>query len=150
MRTSVFLLLCSLAAVPAFAQAPTAAVPWGPAPPFLSAGARFAVMQGDPSKAAIYTIRLEFPDGYVIKPHYHPTDEHITVISGTFLVGMGDSVDFKSGMTVPAGGFVTAPAQGHHFASARGVTVVQVHGMGPFAITYVKPADDPRTAMPAH
>jgi quercetin dioxygenase-like cupin family protein len=151
MRTSVMLLLCSLAAVPAVAQGP-AAVPWGPAPPFLSAGARFAVMQGDPSKAAIYTIRLEFPDGYVIKPHFHPTDEHVTVISGTFLVGMGDSVDFKSGMTVPTGGFVTAPAQAHHFASAKGVTVVQVHGMGPFAITYVKPADDPRTAMamPAH
>jgi quercetin dioxygenase-like cupin family protein len=107
-------------------------------------------MQGDPSKAALYTIRLELPDGYVIKPHFHPTDEHVTVVSGTFLVGMGDSVDFKNGMTLPAGGFVTAPAQAHHFAGARGLTVVQVHGMGPFAITYVKVGDDPRPAMPAH
>jgi quercetin dioxygenase-like cupin family protein len=149
MRTSVLLLICSLVAIPAFAQAPAQAVQWGPAPPFLAAGARFAVLQGDPSKAGVYTIRLELPDGYVIKPHFHPTDEHITVISGVFLVGMGDSVDLNAGMPVAAGGFVTAPAQAHHSAAARGVTVVQVHGDGPFVITYVKPADDPRTPKPA-
>ena len=128
---------------------PAPEVKWGPAPPFFSAGARFAVMQGDPSASGEYTVRLEFPAGYVIKPHFHPTDENVTVLSGSFLVGMGDSVDAAQGMVLGAGGFITAPAQAHHFAEARRKTVVQVHGMGPFAITYVREGDDPRSATAA-
>lgn len=123
------------------------AVNWGPAPPFFPAGARFAVLQGDPSASGEYTVRLEMPSGYTIKPHFHPTDEHVTVISGTFVVGMGDSVDMGHSQTLAAGGFITAPAQAHHFAIARGRTVVQVHGEGPFAITYVRAGDDPRGAI---
>lgn len=129
--------------------APAPAVNWAPAPPFLPPGARFAVLQGDPSQAGVYTIRLEFPSGYTIKPHFHPTDEHVTVLSGTFVVGMGDAVDLQHAQVLPAGGFITAPANGHHFAVARGKTVVQVHGVGPFAITYVNAADDPRTTTAA-
>ncbi len=129
--------------------APAPAVNWGAAPPFLPPGARFAVLQGDPGQPGVYTIRLEFPAGYVIKPHFHPTDEHVTVLSGAFVVGMGDAVDTRNAQTLTAGGFITAPAQGHHFAVARVKTVVQVHGMGPFAITYVNPADDPRTQTAA-
>jgi quercetin dioxygenase-like cupin family protein len=121
------------------------AVTWGPAPAFFPAGARFAVLQGDPGQSGVYTVRLELPAGYVIRPHFHPTDEHVTVISGTFLVGMGDQVDEQQALTLGAGGFITAPAQAHHFAVAREKTVVQVHGQGPFAITYVRPSDDPRT-----
>jgi len=125
---------------------PAPAVKWGPAPPFLAAGARFAVMQGDPSSSGVYTIRLELPAGYVIKPHWHPTDENVTVLSGRFEVGMGDSVDLRQAMTLAAEGFIVAPANAHHFAVAARRTIVQVHGMGPFAITYVNPADDPRGA----
>jgi len=121
------------------------AVSWGPAPPFFPRGARFAVLQGDPSQNGVYTVRLEMPAGYVLKPHYHPTDEHVTVISGTFTVGMGDSVDTRHMQMLRAGGFITAPAQAHHYARTVGRTVVQVHGMGPFSITYVNAADDPRT-----
>jgi len=128
------------------AAGPTPAVKWGPAPPFLAPGARIAVMAGDPSGSGEFTIRLEFPAGYVVKPHWHPTDEHVTVLSGRFLVGMGDSVDTKQTMTLVQDGFVTAPAQAHHFAVAARKTVVQVNGEGPFAITYVKPSDDPRGA----
>ena len=124
--------------------APAPAVKWGPAPPFFAAGARFAVLQGDPSQAGVYTVRFELPAGYVIKPHFHPTDENVTVLSGSFVVGMGDSVDAAQGMVLGAGGFVVAPAQAHHFAMARRKTVVQVHGVGPFVITYVNAADDPR------
>ena len=69
------------------------AVKWGPAPPFFPAGAKFAVLQGDPSAAGEYTVRLRMPAGYVIAPHWHPTDEHVTVVSGTMLLGMGDQVD---------------------------------------------------------
>ena len=123
---------------------PAPEVKWGPAPPFFPPGARFAVLQGDPSAAGEYTVRLEFPAGYVVKPHFHPTDENVTVLSGSFMVGMGDSVDAAKGMTLGSGGFITAPAQAHHFAMALRKTVIQVHGMGPFAITYVNASDDPR------
>lgn len=123
-------------------QAP--ALNWGPAPPVFPAGAKMAVLQGDPSKPELFTVRLEFPAGYTIPPHFHPTDEHVTVISGTFLVGMGDKADFRHPVVLPAGGFITAGANMHHFARARGRTVVQVHAMGPFALTYVNSADDPQ------
>lgn len=123
---------------------PAPAVKWGPAPPFLAAGARIAVLQGDPGQTGVFTIRLEFPAGYVIKPHFHPTDESVTVLSGRFLVGMGDSVATTGAMVLGPEGFITAPAQGHHFAIAQRKTVIQVHGEGPFAMTYVNAADDPR------
>ena len=125
----------------AAAQAP--ALTWGPAPAVFPAGARMAVLQGDPHKTELFTIRLEMPNGYTIAPHFHPTDEHVTVISGTFRVGMGDKVDATKMMTLPAGAFVTAGATQHHYAIAKGHTVVQVHAMGPFALTYVNVADDP-------
>ena len=148
-RLAVLMALSLLPAQAALAQAGNGggaapAVNWGPAPPFFPAGARFAVMQGDPSATGVYAVRLEMPSGYVIAPHYHPTDEHVTVLSGTFLVGMGDSTNAQQTTALGAGGFITAPAQAHHFAIARGRTVVQVHGIGPFAITYVRAADDPR------
>jgi quercetin dioxygenase-like cupin family protein len=117
---------------------------WGPAPPIFPAGAQFALVQGDPSVAGqIFTVRLRFPNGYILPPHTHPTDEHVTVLHGTFLVGLGP--DFKRSALVPLGedGFITAPANMAHFASARGMTEVQVHAIGPFQLTYVHPSDDP-------
>ena len=114
-------------------------VKFQPAPPIFPAGAEMAVMQGDPSKAnALFTVRLRFPDGYVLPAHWHPTDENVTVISGTFLVGMGDRFD-PAALLPPlrAGGFITAPANANHFATVRDPTVVQVHAMGPFQLTYV-------------
>jgi len=118
-------------------------VKWGPAPAIFPAGARMAVMQGDPSKSELFTVRLDMPKGYRIAPHFHPTDEHITVISGNFDVGMGDKVDTKKVMKLTAGGFASAPAHTHHYAIATTHTVVQVHAMGPFQLTYVNAADDP-------
>jgi quercetin dioxygenase-like cupin family protein len=104
------------------------------------------VLQGDPSQPGIYTVRLEMPAGYTIRPHFHPTDEHVTVVSGTLILGMGDSLHTRGAHALAAGGFITAKAQEHHFAIARGKTVVQVHGQGPFAITYINANDDPRNA----
>jgi quercetin dioxygenase-like cupin family protein len=121
------------------------AVRWGPAPPFFAAGARFAVLEGDPSGPGVYTVRLELPAGYVIKPHFHPTDENVTVLSGSFVVGMGDTASARLGQVLNVGGFISLPAQAHHFAMARTACVVQVHGEGPFAITYVRAEDDPRS-----
>jgi quercetin dioxygenase-like cupin family protein len=121
-------------------------IQFGPAPAVFPPGAEMAVVQGDPSVAgAIFTVRLRLPNGYVLPPHTHPTDEHVTVISGTFLVGLGDKVDKDAFLpALHRGGFITAPAEAHHFAKARGRTVVQVHAIGPFQLTYVNPQDDPQ------
>lgn len=151
MRLNTFLaipFLLALGAAGAAAQdhgAPPA-LKWGPAPAIFPAGAQMAVLEGDPGGNALFTIRLRLPNGYKFPPHTHPTDEHVTVISGTFLVGMGNTFDTKTMMTLTAGGFVTAPAQSAHYALAQGPTVVQVHAMGPFAMTYVNPADAPKAS----
>jgi quercetin dioxygenase-like cupin family protein len=120
---------------------------WGPVPPGLPPGGELAVLYGDPGKeGSPFVIRLKVPAGYKVMPHYHPTDENLTVISGTFYFGMGDTFDQKTGKGYPAGSFVQAPANMHHYAWSKGPSVVQVHGVGPFAITYVNTADDPRNA----
>ena len=149
MRIAAVALACSLAAIPAVAQThSSAAVKWGPGPGFLPAGARIAVLQGDPSKSGLYTLRLRLPSGYRVPPHFHPTDEHVSVLSGTLFVGMGDSVNLRAAQRLMAGGFITARKDAHHFAVARGLTILQIHGEGPFEITYVKAATDPRNAKP--
>ncbi len=136
-------ILVALAAGSARSAAQVPKITWGPAPAVFPAGAKFAVLQGDPNKAGLYTVRLDLPDGYTVAPHFHPTDEHVTVISGDFMVGMGDKVEPAKMMSVPQGGFVTAAANVHHYSRAKGHTIVQVSGMGPFTMTYVNPADDP-------
>ena len=118
---------------------------WGPAPPVLPPGAEFAVLQGDPASNAPFTIRLRLPSGYRIPPHTHPTDEHVTVLTGRFLVGMGVTFETDGLSALDPGGFVTAGANEAHYATAVGSTVIQVHAIGPFALTYVNPADAPGT-----
>jgi len=119
---------------------------WGPAPAILPAGARLAVLDGDPSKAGPYTMRLEMPAGYRIPPHFHPADEHVTVISGAFQVGMGDTFDQGKLTTLSPGTFGVIPTGMRHFARADKATVIQLHGMGPWGLTYVNPADQPSPA----
>ncbi|MCU1311566.1 MAG: anti-ECFsigma factor, ChrR [Candidatus Angelobacter sp.] len=118
-------------------------IQWGPAPPSLPAGAQFAVLEGDPSKPGLFTIRLKAPDGYKVQPHWHATTEDLTVISGTFNVGMGPKWDQSHPTSLSAGGFASMPARMKHFAWTSGETVLQVHGNGPFVINYVNPADNP-------
>jgi quercetin dioxygenase-like cupin family protein len=118
---------------------------WGPAPAILPAGARLAVLEGDPSKAGLYTMRLAMPAGYRIPPHFHEADEHVTVISGAFQVGMGETFDEGKLSTLPPGTFGVIPPGMRHFARADKPTVVQLHGMGPWGLTYVNPADQPKT-----
>ena len=116
---------------------------WGPAPAILPAGARLAVLDGDPSKAGPYTMRLSMPAGYRIPPHFHPADEHVTVISGAFQVGMGDTFDEGKLTTLAPGTFGFIPPGMRHFARADQATVIQLHGVGPWGLTYVNPADQP-------
>ena len=123
-----------------------ASVVWGPAPPSLPPGAKFAVLSGDPSKSEPFVARAELPAGYTIAPHWHPTDEHVTVLAGTFAVGMGDALDKTAMQDLPSGGYVLLPAQMHHYAMAKTAVTIQVHGMGPFVVNYVNPDDDPSRA----
>jgi hypothetical protein len=120
-------------------------IKWGPAPPFFPKGAEFAVLSGDPSKDGLYVVRLKMPAGYKIPAHTHPTTENVTVVSGNFHIGMGDYLDEKKGIELTSGGYGEAPAKMNHYAWVTSPTIVQVHGQGPFAITYVNPADDPST-----
>lgn len=139
-------LLVSLAALPVPSQAmhPGDGYAWGDAPPVLKKGAKLAVLQGDPGKPEPYTIRLFLPAGYRIAPHSHTQTENVTVISGMLLVGMGDTFDTKVMKMFKPGGFGSIPGGVHHFAMAKVATEVQIHGVGPFDLTYVNPADDPQ------
>jgi quercetin dioxygenase-like cupin family protein len=117
---------------------------WSPAPPAFPKGAQIAVISGDPSKEGPYVVRLKAPAGYKVPAHTHPNDENITVISGSFHVGMGEKLDEKKGTAVKAGGFTRAPKGMQHYAWFTEESVIQNHGVGPSGITYVNPADDPR------
>jgi hypothetical protein len=120
------------------------AVPYGPAPAFMPAGAQLAVLEGNPgATTGDYTVRVKMPDGYRIAPHWHPNRENVTVISGTFKVGMGDRFDETKMGDFPAGSFAYLDPDMHHYAMASGEVVVQVHGMAPLQFNYVNPEDDP-------
>jgi quercetin dioxygenase-like cupin family protein len=142
-----FAALLTASAATAHAQK-AAKLQWGPAPPFLPAGAKFALVSGDPGKSGPFEIELSMPNGYVIPPHFHPTDETVAVKSGHFRFGMGDKIDRKAEKTMSAGQSGTLKTPMHHWARAQGRTVVAVSGNGPFLITYVTPSDDPRNAKP--
>lgn len=145
-------LLCASLGTPALAQTAAhvmenrAAVKWGPAPPVLPPGAQIAVLAGDPTKAASYTVRLKFPANYDIPAHSHPTDENVVVVSGELYMAMGTKLDRKAGLALGAGGFALMPANADHFAYTKAETTIVLFGQGPVEFKYVNPADDPRTA----
>jgi len=118
---------------------------WGPAPPFLPAGAQLVVLAGDPTKAVPYTVRLKFPANYDIPAHSHPGDENVAVVSGELFMGMGTRLDRKAGLGLAVGGFALMPANMNHFAYTKGETTILLYGQGPVEFKYVNPSDDPRT-----
>jgi quercetin dioxygenase-like cupin family protein len=120
---------------------------WGDAPPGLPAGGKMAVLNGDPTQAGAFTVRLKAPAGYKVMPHTHPTAERLTVISGTFKIGMGEKFDEKSMQAMAPGNYVVLPPNMAHYAKGAGKgSVVQIDSEGPFQINYVNPTDDPRNA----
>jgi quercetin dioxygenase-like cupin family protein len=119
-------------------------IEWGPAPPGLPPGSEAAVLYGDPAKAGLFVLRGRLPAGYRIPAHTHPTDEIITVISGTFRAGMGTRLDPARVTAFPVGSVVVMPAGAAHYVVTAEETVIEVTGMGPFDLTYVDPAEDPR------
>ena len=111
----------------------------------LPAGAKLAVVKGDPSKAGDFVIRAKFPANYTVPPHSHPTDETVRVRSGGPLhYGMGDKVDSANAGSLTKGYHITMQAGMNHWASATDPLEIEVRGKGPFEIVYVNPADDPR------
>lgn len=116
---------------------------WVEPPTFPSV--QLAMVHGNPAQEGPFVYRLKLPANYRIAPHFHKAAENVTVLAGTFYVGMGQKFDQGSGKELPVGGFVSIPPTHPHFAWAGGQeTVVQVHGTGPTDITFVNPADDPR------
>ena len=93
-------------------------------------------------------MRLKVPAGYKIMPHTHPAAERVTVLEGTFHLGMGERWDEGALKAYPAGSFVSMP-QGHaHFAQFKEPGVIQLNSIGPWGITYIDPSDDPRKKLP--
>jgi quercetin dioxygenase-like cupin family protein len=155
MRTTVVVIGLALSAASAPAQSVStqkqAAVmltpdrlTWSPAPPRIPPGAQIAVLEGNPQKAGPFTMRVSFPDGYRIAPHFHPVAEQVTVLQGTYRWGIGDKYDAAALQTLPAGSFAVMPPNTHHFVEVKGPTVTQVSGMGPWKVTYVNAAEDPQ------
>jgi quercetin dioxygenase-like cupin family protein len=119
-------------------------IKWGPAPAVLPAGAEAAVLFGDPSEEGLFVLRLKLPAGYSVAPHTHPVDEVITVISGTFRMGMGETADQRKAQPLPAGSFFALPPGTAHYVFIDQETVVQISTIGPWGLTYINPEDDPR------
>lgn len=117
---------------------------WVDAPASLPSGAKLAVLEGDPSKPGPFTMRIMLPADYRVAPHSHPADEHVTVISGDFAVGMGDTFSESALNELPVGSFAMMRTGVHHFAWSKDGATVQLHGIGPWGLTYVNPQDDPR------
>jgi quercetin dioxygenase-like cupin family protein len=124
-------------------------VNWGPAPPFIPAGAQIAVLAGNPMAPGAYSMRVKFPANYAIPAHSHPTDENVVVVSGALTFGMGDKLakDRAENKTLPIGGYALMPAGMNHYAftTAQETTII-LYGQGPVEFKYVNPADDPRNA----
>jgi hypothetical protein len=121
-------------------------VKWGPAPPVLPKGAKLAVLYGDPGKPGPFVMRLMAPANYKIAPHWHTQAENLSIISGTLYLGDGDKMEKAHAHALKTGGYHFLPAKAHHYAFTKTATVVQIHGEGPFDITYINPDDDPSKA----
>jgi len=125
---------------------PPTTIEWKEGPAALPPGAKMAMLEGDPTKEGPFVVRFQFPDGYHIPPHTHTKTERVTVISGAVYLATGEALDRNSAKELPAGSFGFWPARMKHTAWFGGETVIQLHGIGPWQINYVNPADDPRNA----
>ena len=125
---------------------PPTSMEWKAGPAAIPPGAKMVVLEGDPTKEGPFVVRFLFPAGYHVPPHTHPKTERVTVISGTLYLATGEALDRNSAKELPTGSFGYWPAGMKHTAWSDGETVIQLHGIGPWQINYVNPADDPRNA----
>jgi uncharacterized protein (TIGR02246 family) len=105
-------------------------------PPGFDPGMKLAVISGDPSKAGEYTVRLQFPAGYRFPVHWHPGAENLTVVSGTFQLGMGNTANWNALQNYGPGDYLYIPPRHAHFGGSpsTGASVIQLHGIGPFQV----------------
>ena len=117
---------------------------WGPGPAILPPGAQEVRLYGDPTKAGLFAMRFKLPKGYSVPPHTLSKAGLFTVISGTFRIGMGETVDPSKATAMPAGSFVALAPSTPHFVSVDEETIVQLNNIGPWEISYIDPKEDPR------
>lgn len=130
-------------------MATPSSIEWKSGPASLPAGAQMAALEGDFAKPAYFAVRLKLPAGYKVPAHYHPVQERVTVVEGSFLLGHGDKFDEAALKEYPAGSYLSMPKGMRHFAMAKTDCVIQLQTVGPWGITYVNPADDPRNQKSA-
>ncbi|MDQ6770751.1 MAG: SgcJ/EcaC family oxidoreductase [Gemmatimonadota bacterium] len=102
--------------------------------PGFAPGAKISVLHGNPGGPGVFVLRLQFPDGYMIPVHWHPTGESVTVVSGSVGLGMGNAFDASGLHTYNQGDFAYLPPNQSHYGQAHAPTIVEVSGRGPFAI----------------
>jgi anti-sigma factor ChrR (cupin superfamily) len=106
-------------------------------------GIEAAVLSGSPDvEGAPFVLRLKLADGIKVPPHWHPIDEHLTVITGMFYMGMGEKFNESQAKEMPAGSYALMPKEMRHFAWTKGQTIVQIHGIGPFKTYWVKEVEE--------
>ena len=115
---------------------------WGDTPSL--PGAKVAVVEGPMNEEKPFILRIKFPADYRIAPHFHSSIEHVTVISGEFFMGMGEKFQKGKATGLKRGDIAIMQPKTAHYAFTKKAAEVQVHGMGPWTLTYVNPADDPR------
>lgn len=120
-------------------------IKWTPGPSSIPPGSQAAVLYGKPGEEGLFALRLKLPANYAIPPHTHPRPEIVTVISGTFHIGMGEKADRSKAKALPAGSFFAFEPGMAHFAFTEEETVIQLNSTGPWTLKYVDPKDDPRS-----
>ena len=116
--------------------------------PSLPPGATIAVIEGSMNEPVPFTVRIRFPANYKLPAHWHPAVERITVLSGTFNMGVGDELDPQKTTPLTPGSIAIMQPKTHHFAWTTTTTIVQINLEGPFDIFYVNPTDDPQKSRP--
>ncbi|HWQ95445.1 MAG TPA: cupin domain-containing protein [Gammaproteobacteria bacterium] len=117
---------------------------WVDAPRSMPAGTKIQVLEGNPTRAGLFTMRVKLPAQTTLMPHSHPQDERVTVLSGAAYVGFGDKLDLKLAKQYATGSYYVNPARLHHYVYFGEETVVQFTGMGPWEIDYLKPPEQPK------
>ena len=107
------------------------------AAPTLPQGVKVAVIEGNPNEAGVFTMRLSFPAGSRVEPHFHPAVEHGTILSGAVSIGIGEVFASEKLKRMPVGSFMVIPAGSPHFGIVEEDTIIQAHGIGPWQTTYV-------------
>jgi quercetin dioxygenase-like cupin family protein len=105
-------------------------------------GVMVATLYGDPSKPGMYVIRIKWPKHTMSRPHTHPQDRHVVVLSGTWYTGTGETFDPEKSVGLKAGGYMMHPAGAVHWDGTRDdEAIIQITGMGPATTDLVKPAE---------